>query len=170
MHKDLLTQARALAKSDARRPKQANLRRAVSTTYYALFHFLVDQSCRAIIGKQHSKSSYRNVLARAFVHGDMKAACDSFSGGTLKKSVAKGLPAGFAIPKEIRHIARTFIELQSKRHAADYDLSESFNRSDVLYIRLQTKNAIRRFERLPNSDEKKFFLICLLAWKTLANR
>ena len=37
---DLLEQAVHLATLDARRPKQANLRRAVSTAYYALFHLL----------------------------------------------------------------------------------------------------------------------------------
>jgi uncharacterized protein (UPF0332 family) len=170
MHDDLLAQARSLAKSDLRRPKQANLRRAISATYYAVFHFLVDQSCRTIIGTQQDKSAFRHVLGRAFVHSDMKAACESFSGGTLKKGASKGLPSGFGIPKEIRHIADTFVELQSKRHAADYDLTERFNRADVLYSRMKAKTAIRRFKQLKKSDAKKFFLVCLLVWKTLANR
>lgn len=52
-HDDLLRQAERLAKLDPKRPRQANLRRAVSSAYYALFHFLVDQSCRAAIGTQH---------------------------------------------------------------------------------------------------------------------
>ena len=62
----------------------------------------------------------------------MKEACKSFGGGTLKKGVAKGLPAGFAIPAEIRDLAETFVELQERRHLADYDLTERFKRSDVL--------------------------------------
>ncbi|HQZ68834.1 MAG TPA: hypothetical protein PLY87_27290 [Planctomycetaceae bacterium] len=48
MHFDLLQQAESLARLDQRgAPRQANLRRAVSSTYYALFHFLVDESCKA---------------------------------------------------------------------------------------------------------------------------
>ena len=35
---DLLEQARHLANREPKRPKQASLRRAVSTAYYALFH------------------------------------------------------------------------------------------------------------------------------------
>jgi hypothetical protein len=51
MFEDLLEQARVLAKLDTRgKPRQANLRRAVSSLYYALFHFLVERACRAIIG------------------------------------------------------------------------------------------------------------------------
>ena len=37
MHEDLFSQAETLAKLDAKKPKQANLRRAVSSAYYAVF-------------------------------------------------------------------------------------------------------------------------------------
>ena len=36
LHEDLLILAEHLAQLDARRPKQANLRRAVSSAYYAV--------------------------------------------------------------------------------------------------------------------------------------
>ena len=98
MYKDLLEQAVRLAKLDAKKPKQANLRRAISSAYYALFHLLVDEACRVQIGALHNQAPFRQVLGRAFAHGVMKEACKSFGGGTLKKGVAKGLPAGFAIP------------------------------------------------------------------------
>ena len=38
--RDSMATARSLAKGDPRRPSQANLRRAVSTAYYAMFHCL----------------------------------------------------------------------------------------------------------------------------------
>lgn len=44
IHKDLLQQARLLAILDEKRPKQANLRRAISSAYYALFHYLIDEA------------------------------------------------------------------------------------------------------------------------------
>jgi hypothetical protein len=44
VHEDLLEQAVRLAMLDVRRPKQANLRRAVSSAYYAVFHLLVDEA------------------------------------------------------------------------------------------------------------------------------
>ncbi len=40
LHADLLDQAEQLAHLDPRRRKQANLRRAISSAYYALFHLL----------------------------------------------------------------------------------------------------------------------------------
>ena len=71
MHDDLLEQAEQLAQIDSRRPKQANLRRAVSSIFYAAFHFLVEESCCVIMGRQHAQQGYRFVLARAFTHTTM---------------------------------------------------------------------------------------------------
>ena len=170
MHEDLLEQAARLATLDAKKPKQANLRRAISSAYYALFHLLVDEACRLQIGAQHSQAPFRQVLARAFAHGVMKDACRSFGGGTLKKGVAKGLPVGFAVPVEIRELAEIFVDLQEKRHLADYDLTERFKRSDVLLLISEINNRIGAFTNLPATNEKRFFLACLWAWRELANR
>ncbi len=84
MFADLLDQAELLATSDARKPKQANLRRAVSSAYYGVFHYLDRESCNRLFGSQHGQAPYRHVLGRAFVHTGMKKACASFAGGTLK--------------------------------------------------------------------------------------
>jgi hypothetical protein len=170
MHKDLLEQAVRLAKLDVTKPKQANLRRAVSSVYYAVFHLLVDEACRAQIGSLHNQAPLRQVLGRAFAHRVMKEACKSFGGGTLSKGVAKGLPAGFAIPQEIRQMAATFVDLQDSRHLADYDLTERFKRSDVLTLIAEVRKQSDNFSNLAASNEKRFFLACLWAWKELANR
>ncbi len=170
MYDDLFSQARMLATFDPGKPKQANLRRAVSSAYYALFHFLVDQACRAQIGTQHSQAGYRHAIARAFSHAVMKQACTSFGGGTLKSTVLKGLPATFSVPPEIRTLAGYFVELQEKRHQADYDLSERFQRVDVMTQITMAESCVTHFALLPSSDEKRFFLACLWAWSGLVNR
>ena len=46
MYPDLIEQAEHLVYLDPGKPKQANLRRAVSAAYYALFHYLVLEACR----------------------------------------------------------------------------------------------------------------------------
>jgi hypothetical protein len=170
VHNDLLNQARRLARLDAQKPKQANLRRSVSAAYYSLFHFLVDQSCRAAIGSLHQQSDFRAVLGRSFEHTSMRDACRSFDGGTLPAHVSKGLPAAFAIPIAIRRVAGMFVELQARRNLADYDLTERFVRSEVLWLIDQVRDAMDRFKTLSNSTEKRFFLACLWAWRTLSKR
>jgi uncharacterized protein (UPF0332 family) len=174
VYDDLISQAQELATRDAKKPKQANLRRAVSTAYYAVFHFLVDHACCVSIGSQHGQAAYRHALGRAFVHQVMKQACTSFGGGTLKESVIKGLPRNasghYVVPTAIQNIAATFAELQDSRHLADYDLTERFKRSDVLALIEQAKAHVQDFAGLPESDDRKFFLACLWAWRELSSR
>lgn len=174
MYTDLFTQAEQLAKLDARRPRQANLRRAVSSAYYAVFHYLVHESCCTFFGSQSSDAAYRHVLGRAFQHAVMKAACVSFGGGTLKDAVIKGLPRDadgrYEVHVAIRRVATLFVELQEKRQLADYDRSERFERSDVLTLITEAKQKVAQFSELQFSNERTFFLACLWAWKELVNR
>ena len=53
-----------------RRPRQASLRRAVSTAYYALFHLLT-----LAVTENWKQPRLRPSLARAFEHRRMNAAC-----------------------------------------------------------------------------------------------
>lgn len=127
-----------------------------------------------IMGAQHFQRGYRFTLGRAFTHSAMNQACTSFAGGTLKKSVIKGLPldqnGNYAVNPVIQQIAALFVELQEKRHLADYDRSEQFKRSDVLTLIDDTRTLIAEFLRQPVTDDRRFFLACLLVWKELANR
>jgi hypothetical protein len=174
MHEDLLSQAITLAEIDRKKPKQANLRRAVSAAYYAIFHYLVREATCLQIGAQHAQAPFRHVLGRAYAHNVMKLACTGFGGGTLKDAIKKGLPVNalgsYVIPQPIQDLAATFAELQEKRHIANYDLSERFNRSEVLALIEQGKQHIKDFAALPASNDKSFFLACLWAWKELSNR
>jgi uncharacterized protein (UPF0332 family) len=163
-------QARELATRDPGRPRQVSLSRAVSSAYYALFHALIDEACRLMFGSRHDEAAYRQILGRAFAHGTMKHACLSFAGGTLRAGVAKGLPGSFTIAPEIRRLAETFIALQDQRHLADYDGTERFNRSEVLLLVRRADTNLESFLVFPQTAEKKFFLLCLLTWTTLAGR
>jgi hypothetical protein len=104
----------------------------------------------------------------------MKGACNAFAGGTLKETVIKGLPrdpAGkYPIHPAIKEIAETFVELQEKRHRADYDRGERFKRLDVLELIDETKDRVAKFSSLPLTDDMRFFLACLWAWRELVNR
>lgn len=72
---DLLEQAKHLANREKKRPRQASLRRSVSTAYYALFHLLIHEATL-----NWNKVEQRALLARFFEHGKMKNACDKQRG------------------------------------------------------------------------------------------
>ncbi len=92
----------------------------------------------------------------------------------MPASVTKPLPKNasgvYVIEKPIQNIATTFVELQRRRHLADYDLSERFKRTEVLTLIEQVEAHLADFEKLPVSDDRQFFLVCLLSWKELTNR
>lgn len=174
MYLDLLEQAEQLASLDPKRPRQANLRRAISTC--DLVGVLRGLPCARSGGLHHTsrhatRSSRVSTRPRpGYAHSTMKQACVAFRGGTLKASVRKGLPASFRIHSEIQGVAKIFFELQEKRHLADYDLTERFRRSEVQTLIRNARQGISAFTQLPSSNEKKFFLACLWAWKELTNR
>lgn len=170
IHRDLLQQSRRLAQLDPMRPRQANLRRAVSSAYYALFHYLTDQACRTMIGTQLAQSPYRQIIARGFDHGTMKEACRRFAGGTLPRAMSRRLPHGVVVPTALRNVARAFVELQEQRHSADYDLSQTFTRAEVLALVRQAEHALTQFDVVTDRTLKKFFLACLWAWKGIDRR
>lgn len=67
LHDDLLEQAEYLAKIDARRPKQASLRLAVSASYCELFHLLTS-SASALYAIESGLAARIN---RTHSHGEM---------------------------------------------------------------------------------------------------
>jgi uncharacterized protein (UPF0332 family) len=117
---DLLEQANHLARREKGKPKQASLRRAVSTAYYAVFHLLVAEA----VGNW-KRSDQRSKLARAFEHGRMKqASVKTRSGGFDGQS-----PQTVA---NLKTVANAFIRLQEFRHEADYDDSLRLTRTTAL--------------------------------------
>ncbi|MES2391818.1 MAG: hypothetical protein V4555_09260 [Acidobacteriota bacterium] len=153
---DLLIQARHLAGLDAGRPKQANLRRASSAAYYSLFHFLIWESARIV---PKTPAGLRDRVCRTFHHNEMKQVCLPFSRGTLTPVVAAllhGPPS-----REIRSIAKIFVDLQEIRHNADYDLAAHFSRLETLQTIERSESAQAAWGRIRNSDEANVFLAAL---------
>ena len=122
-HDDLLQQAFHLVHKERTNPKQASLRRAVSTAYYALFHLLISESIA-----NWSQRELREDLSRAFDHGTMRAASDRI----CNPSVFPFHGENPVIVDQLRSVAKAFTELQRKRHRADYDGKEPWAKSEAL--------------------------------------
>jgi hypothetical protein len=74
-HDDLLDQALHLVHKERRNPKQASLRRAVSTAYYALFHLLMNEAVA-----NWNRVNLRAALGRAFRSQRYEGGIQSHSG------------------------------------------------------------------------------------------
>ena len=156
----LLEQADALIDPASRgRPRQADLRRAVSAAYYALFHFLIDEACTLMLGAR-AHAGLGNLMRRAFDHGPMKQVSESFS-AKLKPAHRAAL-GGVDVPPPLQRVAAAFFELQKKRHEADYNLGVRFIRRDVRKLVDQARDAIGDWERIRDSDAARVYLLLLL--------
>ena len=154
---DLIAQAKHLAVWDKRKPRQANLRRAVSSAYYALFHLMTAACVRRFAPEEPAGLSPR--IARAIIHSEIKEVCASISRGSPGSVLRDLLPGGFS--DEVRAFAERFVTLQDARHRADYDLAAEYNRSDVLEQISQAEEAFALW-RLVRADEEGVFLSAIL--------
>ena len=128
---DLIATARSLTGLDRREPTQANLRRAVSTASYAVFHLLARTAADLLIGRTHNSAWH--LAYRALEHGNAKNACRN-----------KQAMVGF--PPEIREFAKTFVVLQDARQQADYSYEKNYDRQDTLAVIDTAAGAITQFE------------------------
>ncbi len=146
---DLLKAAKDLIEVNGGKPRQANLHRATSTAYYALFHTLA-KSCADLMvggtGALRSRPAWKQVY-RALSHGPTKKACAS-------KSLDK-------FPKEVQDFANMFTLMQAKRHAADYDPTTRSHKSTVLLDINAVEATIRDFLKAPTKDRRAFAALVL---------
>ena len=169
LYRQYIQQARRLARLDRRRPQQGNLRRAVSTIYYALFHFLIDRSSRFLVGSKGERESFRKTLARAYGHNEMQSVARTFRGGTLTATITR-IVGPLPIPPMLRRLAELFVSLQDERHLAEYDPAASYLREEVDSLIDDVEQAVNDWGTLRTDPAARFFLICLLTWEKIRNK
>jgi hypothetical protein len=155
---DLLAQARTLAGLDTTRPKQASLRRAVSTAYYSLFHLLLASCIQELTPATPAALGPR--IARSLAHSEIKDVCLPISRNTPGVILQGLMPRGFS--SELRHVAGTFVDLQEARHLADYDVAATFNRVDILELIRGKERAFVAWKSIQSSSQAGVFLSALL--------
>lgn len=164
---DLLAQASALATIDRRRPKQSNLRRAVSTAYYALFHEVVDASVTSVLGGSAASGTIGARLRRTVSHKSIKAAAQWFAGQRIPQVVAAMRGANtLPPPSALVQVCNAIVQLQEERHRADYDLMSPFARDEVQRSLTNAENAVHAFRGLRPSNDKTIFLLGCLFGRT----
>lgn len=150
---DFLTTARGLARTRPKRPRQADFRRAVSTSYYAMFHALAQDCADRLVGTSSSRSdpAWRQVY-RGLDHGPAKKACEQ--AGNL----------GF--PDAIRRFAFEFIDVQDERHRADYDPGRRYTRAEVQDLVSRAEQAVADLRAASRNDRTAFAALALIRRRT----
>ena len=119
------------------RPRQAMLKRAVSTAYYAMFHALCESNADALVGASPTGDDFDLWVQtfRALDHGQAK-----------NRLIAYRRQSSTT---EISEFAHAFGNLQERRLAADYNPRSVFTRSQVISLIDLAEAVTQAFDNLP---------------------
>lgn len=135
-------------------PHQWDLKRSISTAYYAMFHALCSICADGFIGTKaanRSDPAWRQTY-RSVIHSQAKERCRQCA--TMQR-----------FPAEIRDFAGEFVTMQEKRHLADYDPVSRFRLNDVIVAIDAAELAIRQLKKCPTKDRRAF-----AAWVMMLKR
>ena len=151
-HRELLKTAEKLVGNGKRKPRQSDLRRASSTAYYAIFHYLAYMSAHRLVGSRGKACpEVWERTYRSLTHTNAKKVCTQ-------------LPNGLSsCPDELIALGGVFLDSQKDREAADYTPSTKFMRSQVLDRIATVRRAIELFDTCSNQDKKNFAAALMFA-------
>lgn len=140
----------------------ALVRRSISTTYYALFHFILDEVGRHVVGSGNGLRVRRRILARSIAHKDIKLACERIRGAAIDPKFQQYFGLASA-PRFAQELARTFPDAQSKRHDADYDLNKALSEADARLLEARVRRVVRRWRKATSASDRDFkHAVCAL--------
>ena len=152
-HDDLLTLAGELIEKSESDAAQAELRRAVSTAYYALFHLLISETVL-----NWNRESSRPALGRMFDHGLMRRASQRAPDGRL-------FPLDGQDPETLNaliKVAKAFVQLQDKRHLADYHNGVMWTKLEAQDEVVAAREAFANWAAIRGENIAQEYLVSLL--------
>jgi len=134
-----------LAKGEGTKPRQAELRRALSTAYYAMFHCVAKAYADTLNGATKSKRNDKAWVQayRSLSHTQVFSCC-------RRKDIQKDFSP------EMNNFRKIFNRFQTERNNADYNPNETFYRSQVLLDIDYAEGAINKFKKSKLSERKAF--------------
>ena len=146
---ELLNQARQLAGQTT----QADLRRAISSAYYGLFHFLTTGAADMIVGADKRATPYYGLVYRSVEHRQLRT-LSSYLGKSNPDALSMAPADGFG---PIADMARTGGNLLELRHKADYDPYYTCSASDADFAIVAARQAMDQF-KASTPDQQQAFL------------
>lgn len=147
-----------LATSGVRRPRQTDLRRSLSAAYYGVFHFCLKALADQLIGAARYGAADYTAAYRSVAHKTLRDLCDELRKPTLSPKFRPYYPGG--VDLGLRRFCEQEIELQKRRHAADYDIAAAFTRTDAMTAIADARGAIGNLTAAPH-DQQRMFLTLL---------
>lgn len=152
----LLDQARSLAKAPAAgAPRQADLRRAISSCYYAVFHHTLTEVADLFVGNTKRSSPEYALAYRAVGHQALRQLCIDLQKAPLPAKYRPHAPAA-GYGTDFRAYAAGVVGLQQDRHSADYDPLIKLAASDAWLVVRTAESTIASFKLATDSEKHSF--------------
>ena len=142
---DLIACAEYLLNRPESSRTQADINRAASTIYYALFHELAASCATFFMGPRpsgHGRRAWQQVY-RALEHKRSSSKCKN------KVAISK-------FPPGISNFADVYVSLQERRHQCDYDPLIKVTHTEVSFDMQAAKEVLEAFRRSPEIDLRAF--------------
>jgi len=149
VNNELIKTARRILGAAKRKPSQADLRRAVSTAYYAMFDALARICADEIVGRSPAKRSTAEWarVYRALEHGKSKNALNEIKSRKL-------FPGGIDV--NLTAFCEMLEKLKQRRHQADYDPTPlKLKRDDVGLLIGQAETVVEDFLGQASVDQRR---------------
>ena len=158
---DLLDQADALRRDAGRGHRtEADLRRAISTTYYSVFHLIVGAAADRVVGLEQRARPLHTLVYRAIDHRGLSAMCLLVSRPRLPPKYRACCPAaGFG--DDIRVFGRPVYALQQRRNAADHDPGQEISLASTDLALRDARAAIQHWRAAPEGEREALLLLLL---------
>ncbi len=136
-------------------PRQADLRRAISSAYYGVFHAILTEAADSFVGKTNRHTPRYELVYRSINHRSLRSICGEVVKDTISAKFSKYEPRGGFGP-DLKSLATAVIDLQEKRHAADYDPLFRARMSDAVLAVATGRTALDRLWSSGSTRRKAF--------------
>lgn len=156
---ELVELASRLARGPGRgRPRTIELRRAVSTAYYAVFHKLGQHAATRLVGDGWSPQ--HSAVARWISHTELAQLADAANGiGNRALQVALR-----PVDSRLADLSQIFVDLQVARHDADYNDLFDVTREEALLAVDSARRAVTLANELFMQSEPSYLRFLGLAF------
>jgi hypothetical protein len=144
---------------------ETDIRRAIATAYYGVFHFILRQVADTIAGSGNHKTNLYNMVYRSVQHKPLRDLCNQFRGTTLGPNVKPYSPLdGFG---PIVAFAGLIYELYEQRILADYVPFRAFEEGKSRITVGYGREAVKHFKEAKLEQRAAFIALLTIKPKQI---
>jgi uncharacterized protein (UPF0332 family) len=141
-------------------PRQVDLRRAISSAYYGVFHATLTAAADEFVGRTNRSDARYALIYRSIDHRMLKQVCSEAQKQLPSRPFVPYFPKSGLGP-HIQAFAAAVINLQEKRNSADYDPLVRFSTADAKLLIEEARTALERFTNADQALRRAFLTFAL---------